>query len=59
MSGSADFVEKLIKARDFTFNASGEAFKTCKSASMVQAGAEANVVATEYLLTPYEWVKVW
>ncbi|CAJ1415891.1 unnamed protein product [Effrenium voratum] len=33
MSGSADFVEKLIKA-----------------------GAEVNVVATEYLLTPLEWV---
>ncbi|CAE7253821.1 UPL3 [Symbiodinium natans] len=33
MCGSADFVEKLIKA-----------------------GAEPNVVATEYLLTPLEWV---
>ncbi|CAK9019797.1 E3 ubiquitin-protein ligase UPL3 [Durusdinium trenchii] len=33
MCGSADFVEKLIKA-----------------------GAEPNVVATEYLLTPFEWV---
>ncbi|CAK8990561.1 unnamed protein product [Durusdinium trenchii] len=35
MCGSADFVEKLIKA-----------------------GAEPNVVATEYLLTPFEWAKV-